>query len=99
MKCPHCNCKITEHDEKINKVISRFNFDKVHKTMAALKWKWRDIGQPSINEMKSTARRLLINASESEHGNSCTGGFQAEMHKDGEFTLSFVVTESTSNEY
>lgn len=83
---------------KIDKVIERFDFEKVHKTMVALNWTWRDEGVPTIKSMKETARKLLQNAAINEFGNIFTGGFYAKRYEDGELELSFIVNQSHSHE-
>lgn len=78
--------------------MTAFNFEKVHKAMTALNWTWRDEGVPTISQLKETARRLLKESSENEFGNIMTGGFKAEYHKDGEFTLEFILADACSYE-
>ena len=99
MKCPHCEHEITDKEEKINRIMAGFNFHKVRKAMVALGWTWRDEGVPTIEKLRETARRLLVDASENEFGNIMTGGFKAEYHKDGEFSLEFILAETNSYEY
>lgn len=98
MKCPHCDNHISARDQKIETVMAAFNFEKVHKAMVALGWTWQDKDVPTISQLKETARKLLKNSSENEFGNIMTGGFKAEYHKDGEFTLEFILTYSFSYE-
>ena len=86
------------YGDKIDRLIQRFDFNKVHKAMTALKWTWRDEGVPTIDSLKQTARELLESAASSEHGNIMTGGFKAEYHKDGNFTLEFILAEVYSSE-
>jgi len=99
MKCPHCNHDVSEKEAKINEVMTNFDFHKVRQAMVALNWTWRDEGVPTIDSLRDTARRLLKDASENEFGNIMTGGFKAGYHKDGEFTLQFILTESSSYTY
>lgn len=99
MKCSHCEHEITDKEDKINRVMAEFNFHKVRKAMVALEWTWRDEGVPTIEKLRETARRLLVDASENEFGNIMTGGFKAEYHKDGEFSLEFILAETNSYEY
>jgi hypothetical protein len=87
------------YGNKVDRVIESFNFDKVHKAMVALNWTWRNEGVPTIKQLKETARKLLKDSSENEFGNIMTGGFKAEYHKDGEFSLEFILAETSSYEY
>lgn len=92
--------KLTALDEvKLQKTLDSFDFAEMHKVMAFLDWVWvihgrRNTAVPSVEDLRSEARRLLIEAFKEEDCLS-TGGFHAEY--DGEnFFLFFVVTESDS---
>ena len=83
---------------KVDKVIERFKFGKVHDTMKALNWTWREEGVPTIESMKETARKLLEDAAINEFGNISTGGFTAKRHDNGDLELEFIVTDAHSGE-
>jgi hypothetical protein len=84
--------------DKINTTMNSFDFHKVHKAMVALDWKWRDEGVPTIDSLKKTARKLLMDVTTNEYGNIMSGGFRADRHDGGELSLQFIVTESSSFE-
>ena len=95
--------------DMVNEVLAHFDFEKVHKTMTALDWKWADVGIPSIREIKETAEQRLYNAIEqvlspdndSHHDVgwlSSSGGFKAMAWKNEDGTLAkiqleFIVTD------
>jgi hypothetical protein len=78
-----------------------FNFQKVHDVMKQLDWKWAmtKYGVPTIDELKSEAKRLLIDACV-EHTCVATGGFRA-VYEAGEtpddpdtyIALEFIIEE------
>ena len=84
----------------IEKVIKDFNFEKVHKAMAATNWTWlNEEESPSVCELILCAIRLLEEAYTMEPGHSVsTGGFRATNlynNVDGVgLSLEFIVTES-----
>jgi hypothetical protein len=43
----------------IHEIIENFNFEKCHYTMKALEWQWFDVGVPSIERLKESARERL----------------------------------------
>ena len=63
---------------KIQDILEDFNFQKVHDVMKQLDWKWAmtKYGVPTLDELKSEAKRLLIDACV-EHTCVATGGFRA----------------------
>ena len=74
--------------------VSRFNFHRVQEVMRFLKWHWGgNTRPPNEEEMKSTSYELMENAYRSDSGYCSTGGFTAE-YEDGNFFLSFNVSES-----
>ena len=83
-------------------VMEDFDFDRVHRVMVNLDWKW-DIGDgemtiPSTYRIMKKAEGLLVSAANhyGEDNYSCgSGGFMA--HLDGTtLTLQFILTEMTS---
>lgn len=90
-------------DKMVTAVMEDFDFDRVHRVMVNLDWKW-DIGDgertvPSSYRLTKKAESLLRDAAQ-HYGDkefySCgSGGFAA--HLDGEtLTLQFILTEMTS---
>ncbi len=94
---------------QIDDIMDNFDFEKAHKVMTLLDWRWLssldDSGKvPEIHELKACARRLLRNsffdatkAKVKEYAIS-TGGFYAgyqyyEADKIHNFELKFVVAE------
>ena len=69
---------------KIQDILEDFNFQKVHDVMEQLDWKWAmtKYGVPTLDELKSEAKRLLIDACV-EHTCVATGGFRA-VYEAGE---------------
>jgi len=77
--------------ELIDEVMDCFEFERVHKTMVALDWKWSIVdGVPQLHEIKKAARKHLRNAL--EEGMSWSGGFRA-TYKDDVLELLFVVED------
>lgn len=89
--------KISLNEDDIEEMIGNFDFNKVHKVMKHLNWKWLDIGVPDIEEMKKTARELL-NSLKDKQTYSATGGFVARRNSY-DFSLSFEVEEVNSHEW
>lgn len=68
----------------IDTIMSEFDFQKVHAAMVATNWTWVDsLGVPSIAEMRVCARELLEACVVDGKGFQGTGGFIAEVTKDG----------------
>ena len=90
-------------DRMVTAVMEDFDFDRVHRVMVNLDWKW-DIGDgemtvPSSYRLTKNAERLLRDAAQhygDKEFHSCgSGGFMA--HLDGEtLSLQFILTEMTS---
>ncbi len=106
------------HKEKLEYIIEKFNFERVHLTMITLDWKWVTHGKefthnvPTMLRLKTSARDLMSRAyshlmkhtDQSEY--TCgSGGFEATCWADPEnigefgFTLKFVLTEWTTEDY
>ena len=86
---------------KIHDILEDFNFQKVHDVMKQLDWKWAmtRYGVPTLDELKSEAKRLLIDACV-EKTCVATGGFRA-VYEAGEtpddpdtyIALEFIIEE------
>lgn len=66
----------------IEEILDEFDFEKVHRVMLALNWKWHDAkGVPAIADLRRMARSLLKQVVESKGLHSVgSGGFTAYMH-------------------
>lgn len=72
--------------EMIDEIMDEFDFERVHKTMEALNWQWRDEGIPDIPTLRKAARSQLKQVSISPRDKSdldtgyflvSSGGFEA----------------------
>lgn len=94
-------------DKKINDIIANFDFDKVHKTMTLLDWKWtiystfspREERVPTIEDLKARAvEELLVVANKpGKHYSISCGGFLATKTKNS-LALDFVISSWSSRE-
>jgi len=97
-------------DEQIENIMDSIDFNKIHKTMKALNWRWyypksNKTKVPSIKRIKETANRLLSDIVKThekyEVGSKdyymATGGFEATIDK-GIVCLSFVVEKYYGND-
>lgn len=66
----------------IDEILDEFDFEKVHRVMVALDWRYNGHEQvPSIGDLRRTARSLLKQVVESKGLHSVgTGGLTAYMH-------------------
>ena len=92
------------HQEAINDLLDKFNFNKVHIAMTALNWKWASAeeGVPSIYELRKTARRLLEDLLEAKITNISTGGFTAKcdfIENEKYLSLKFTLEEDATFYY
>jgi hypothetical protein len=73
-----------EMQTHIDEIMDHFDFDRVHKVMTALDWRWitAEHGVPEKHELRQKARRLLTDAWRSEYKRVGTGGFYAEYEHD-----------------
>ena len=103
-----------QRDQMIDAVMDEFDFEKVHRVMNFLEWKWinerKDLEVPSIAQLKQAARRLLResyrcwNKFGYSHAIAGSGGFRAAFYEAGEdgdanFQLMFAVDEQHSHDY
>ena len=77
----------------IEDLLDEFDFNKVHRVMQALNWRWAGIdGVPEVPDLRRQARDLLRHIAEAKNVRSVsTGGFTAYMH-DGLLGLRFEVS-------
>ncbi len=84
----------------VDLVLQEFDFDKVHKAMKALDWKWNSCnGVPSKQNLKDTARSLLTDLLNSDYTEVGTGGFTAVRHSFKEVELRFCIDDVDSFDY
>jgi len=90
-------------DEMVAAVMEDFDFDRVHRVMMNLEWKWDIDGSmiaPSIYRLMKNAERLLREAAQHYGEQECfslgSGGFMAHLSGD-ELTLEFILTSTTSD--
>lgn len=89
----NCNFMNTqEFEKKKQEVLDSFDFDKVHKVMKFLNWKWFNAESsdmvPSISELRDQASDLL----DFSYAHNChygSGGFMANVTKEGFVGLIF----------
>jgi len=80
-------------EDQIEEIMKCFDFKEVHRCMTLMNWTWApDHRVPLIDEMKKTARSLLVHVSTLPKGSMVsTGGFTATMMRDF-LILQFVVS-------
>lgn len=87
------------YDKQISNLLKEFDFDKVHKAMVALEWRWWHCnGTPDVSELKKTSKRKLrecvknVVCSNTNYFFISSGGLKAEYFKEtNSFKLSFIV--------
>lgn len=95
-----------ENEKKLIECLNEFEFDKVHKVMKFLNWKWASKDTPchipSQYELRESASKLLFECLEYSETNKedwtvSTGGFEANSYfEDGniiDFSLKFIISE------
>lgn len=85
--------------DQIDEIMEWFDFERVHKAMVALDWRWNywikhgNSHIPSLEEIKAFAQRqlkLVSKPTETEYNHIHSGGFRAS-NKDGVLSLEFIV--------
>lgn len=83
--------------ELIDKILEKFDFDKVHDVMEKLSWNWATVGIPSTYQIIKQAKELLYEVSELENlSHVATGGFRATKIDDEQLELSFEICNETA---
>lgn len=82
--------------ELIDDIMDNFNFEKVHKVMDFLNWTWWDLETmkeyaPTIQDIRSCARKKLKRILEENHASIESGGFVARKYDDGTISLEFKI--------
>lgn len=85
-----------KQQELIDDIMDNFNFEKVHKVMKFLNWTWWDNKlekyiNPTIQELRSNARKKLKRILEENHASIGSGGFVARKYDDGTISLEFKI--------
>jgi hypothetical protein len=84
-----------EQRRAIDNIMDWFDFEKVHRTMKALRWEWIGAEEkiPCQGEIREKARQLLTDAIQSETSIG-SGGLQVTYDPiEGFLKLEFVVSE------
>lgn len=84
--------------KQIDYIIDHFNYEKVHKAMTAVEWKWLLPGKeessiPEISDLRGTSRYLLSKVATSPERVWSSGGFIAERYEDGSLSLLFYIDQ------
>ena len=71
--------------EKIDNIMRDFDFELVHKVMTHLGWRWvrTTNGVPTVDELKTSARRLLVDVVNEKCRAIATGGLRAVCETEG----------------
>jgi len=90
--------------QKINFILSQFDFQRVESVMKGLDWQYCDVldrghYSPNANELKEKARIVLSHAAFGEHSWASTGGFLAKRYKSGDLDLYFYVETATTESF
>jgi len=87
---------MTEEQRKaVDNIMDWFDFERVHKTMRALRWEWIGAEEkiPCQGEIRERARQLLTDAIQSEMSIG-SGGLQVTyIPGEGFLKLEFIVSE------
>lgn len=87
---------------QISRIVNRFDYEKVHKVMTFLDWKWFNPGSedstvPTIERLISSSRYLLTQAATAKESTWSSGGFIARRYECGGLGLTFYVSDITEN--
>lgn len=91
-----------DREKQIARILGEFNFERVHRAMLAIDWRWyvhadRGFVVPSIERLRACATDLLrMVARESSVG---TGGFEAHCCAEGSLTLAFTLDSAEGDEW
>jgi len=89
------------HQKMIANILNEFDFERVHKAMVVLGWKWMGTGIPSIEEIKLSARKkidcaiegCLKDGSQNEEYWVTSGGLRATVLKNENEKINFIKLE------
>lgn len=91
--------KIEGKEQMIERVLERFDFEKVHAAMSLFGWTWTHEGGeryvPDVPEMEYCAEKLIDSVmehfGEGTYNSNSTGGFRATLDANDELTLEFIL--------
>jgi hypothetical protein len=93
---------VTKATARYEKLKKDFDFERVHKTMLALDWRWQGSPtSPTVDEMKNWLDKLFLSMlKEYKHGivGMKSGGFTLSVDKKAHVIISFIVEEACSGE-
>ena len=101
-----------EQTAAVLRVMNTFDFEKVHKAMVAVDWKWttrnpddvHELAIPDIDRIKESAANLMwscyewLDEKDVDGSRVASGGFTATLDKDGTISLEFILEEAGSEE-
>lgn len=89
-------------EQHIEEVMDWFDFEKVHRVMTMLDWKWASIDAvPDIPDPRKEVRRLMTPLWNSDNEFIGTGGFMVRLYREenwARFGVSFQVTDWDSED-
>ncbi len=90
--------------QKINYVLSEFDFKKVEAAMKAVNWQYFDLLNkslyfPNVEQLKEMARHVLSLVALEEDCIVESGGFVAKRYKDGHLRLHFRLAVATTQHF
>ena len=89
-------------EEHVDAVMDWFDFEKVHRVMTMLDWKWAEIGAvPEIPDLRKQVRGLMRSLWNSDNQSIGTGGFVVRLHREenwARFSVAFEVTDWLSED-
>ena len=90
--------------QKVNYILSEFDFKKVETAMKAVNWKYFDIldksfYSPNVEQLKEKARYVLSLVALEKDCILETGGFVAKRYKDGHLSLHFRLAVATTEHF
>jgi len=84
-----------EQQKLVNEIMDWFDFEKVHRVMKFLRWKWdsAEEGIPSIGEIRESSRKLLTQAV-LNNTNISSGGLVITYEPNENYLrLQFIISE------
>lgn len=99
----HSTEELLKIAQQIDSIIDKFKFEKVHKAMTALDWKWilpgqEELAVPSISDLIRTSRYLLSKVATGPERVWSTGGLLAERYGDGSLSLLFYIDHTSDDD-
>ena len=89
-------------EQHIEEVMDWFDFEKVHRVMTMLDWKWANTGGvPEIPDLRKRVRDLMRSLWNSEDVCHGTGGFMVRLYREENwtrFSVAFQVADWNSED-